>query len=144
MRKTLAIIATGLTLLLWPLVPSSADTPDAVIELSGGSVAAGVGFSWGSGTLIFHGQRYPLKVSGVALATVGATEYTAAGSVTGLKTLQDIEGVYTSIAAGATLGGGGTLAAMENQHGVTIHMTSTSEGLNFTLAAEGVKITLAN
>jgi hypothetical protein len=32
---------------------------------------------------------------------------------------------------------------MTNQSGVTIQMTSTSEGLNLTLAAEGVKIRLA-
>lgn len=144
MRRTIAILVTGLSLLLWPLIPSFAETPDGVIELSGGSVAAGVGYSGGSGTLIFHGQKYPLKVGGVGLATVGASEYTASGTVSGLKSPKDIEGVYTSVAAGATLGGGGTISAMRNQNGVMIQMTSTSAGLTFTLAAEGVKIALAN
>lgn len=144
MRRTIAILTTGLSLLLWSPVPSSAETPDGVVELSGGSVAAGIGYSWGSGTLIFQGQKYAIKVSGVELATVGASEYTATGTVSGLKSPKDIEGVYTTIAAGATLGGGGTVSAMQNQNGVTIQMTSTSAGLNFTLAAEGVKIALAN
>ena len=144
MRKTLIAVGMGLGLVLSQPVPSSAQTPDAVIELSGGSVAAGVGFSWGSGTLIFQGKRYPLKVSGLSLASVGVTEYTETGSVTGLKTAQDINGVYTAVAAGATLAGGGNVAAMENQNGVTIHMTATTVGLNLTLAAEGVQISLGN
>jgi hypothetical protein len=144
MRRTIAILVTVLSLMLWPLIPSSAETPDGTVELSGGSVAAGIGYSWGSGTLIFHGKKYPLKVGGVALATVGAAEYTASGTVSGLKSPSDIQGVYTSVAAGATLGGGATVAAMRNQNGVTIQMTSTTAGLTFTLAAEGVKIALAN
>jgi len=115
-----------------------------VIELSGGSVAAGIGYSWGNGTLIFQGKRYALSVSGVSLASVGAVEYTAAGSVEGLKTPQDINGVFTAVGAGATLGGGGNIAAMRNQNGVVIHLTSTTQGLSLSLAASGMKIALAD
>jgi hypothetical protein len=142
MRKTLAVVATGLALLLCQLTPSLAQPADAVIEFSGGQVAAGVGFTWGSGTLIYQGHRYPLKVAGLTLASVGITEYTAAGSVTGLKSPQDINGTYTSVAGGITLGGGGTLAVMKNQVGVAINLTATSAGLNLTLAAGGMKITM--
>jgi hypothetical protein len=144
MRKILAILAMGFSVLLAQPLPASAEAPDGVIELSGGSVAAGIGFSWGSGTLIFQGQRYPLKVSGLSLASVGITNYTAAGEVTGLRTAQDINGVFTSVAAGATLGGGRNVAAMKNQNGVVIQLTSTTAGLSLTLAAAGVKISIAN
>jgi hypothetical protein len=144
MRKFLATSAIGLGLLLTQPASPSAQTPDGVIELSGGSVSAGIGYSWGSGTLIFQGKRYPLRISGVSLASVGFAEYTAAGSVEGLKTPQDINGVFTSVAAGATLGGGGSIAAMRNQNGVVIHLTSTTAGLSLTLAAEGMKIQLAS
>ena len=120
-----------------------AQTPDGVIELSGGSVAAGIGFSWGSGTLIFDGKRYPLKISGIRLASVGADQYTAAGSVEGLKTPQSINGIFTSIGAGLTLGGGGSVAALRNQNGVVIHLTSTSSGLSLSLDVGGMKIALA-
>ena len=78
------------------------------------------------------------------MASVGITDYTAAGSVEGLKTPQQIEGVFTAVAAGGTLGGGGNISAMKNQNGVVIHLTSTTQGLSLTLAAEGMKITLAN
>lgn len=143
MRKILAIIGACLGLLLSYPVASFAEEPDAVIELSGGSVAAGIGFSWGHGTLIFDGKRYPVTVSGVSLASVGADGYTAAGSVYGLKTPREINGVYSSVAARGTAGAGAGVTAMQNQHGVTIQMTSTSQGLNPTLAAQGVKIALA-
>ena len=144
MRRLSAVLAMGFGLLLAQPLAASAQVPDGVIELSGGSVAAGIGFSWGSGTLIFQGKRYPLKISGFSLASVGVTDYTAAGNVTGLRTAQDINGVFTSVAAGATLGGGGNIAAMKNQNGVVIQMTSTTAGLSLTLAAEGVKISIAN
>ena len=143
MHKTVTALGLSLGLLLGQTAYVSAGTPDAVIELSGGSVAAGVGFSWGSGTLIYQGKRYPVKISGFSLASVGVTEYAAAGTVSGLKTPRDINGVYAAAAAGGTLGGGAGASAMTNQSGVTIQMTSTSEGLNLTLATEGVKIRLA-
>lgn len=143
MRKILAVFGACLGLLLAHPVVSFAEAPDAVIELSGGSVAAGIGFSWGHGTLIFHGKRYPVTVSGVSLGSVGADGYTAAGSVYGLKALRDIDGVYTSVSAEGTVAGGAGVTALKNQHGVVIQMTSTNQGLNLTLAAEGVKIALA-
>ena len=144
MKKLLTVPVLALCLLLAQLGLSSAQSPAGVIELSGGSVAVGIGYSWGSGTLIFQGKRYPLKVSGLAVASVGITDYTAAGSVEGLKSADQIQGVYTAVSAGGTLGGGGNISAMKNQNGVVIHLTSTTQGLSLTLAAEGMKITLAN
>ena len=144
MRKILALLGLGLVLLLAQPVASSAQTADGVIELSGGSVAAGIGYSWGSGTLIFQGKRYPLSISGLSVGSVGISDYTSAGTVTGLGKPQDINGVFTAVGAGGTLGGGGSIAAMQNQNGVVIHLTSTTQGLSLTLAAEGMKISLAN
>ena len=144
MKKLLAVPVLALCLLLAQLGLSLAQSPDGIIELSGGSVAIGIGYSWGSGTLIFQGKRYPLKVSGLSVASVGITNYTAAGSVEGLKSADQIAGVYTAVSAGGTLGGGGNISAMKNQNGVVIHLTSTTQGLSLTLAAEGMKISLAN
>jgi len=144
MRNLLILLSAAIGLLLCQPTPSSAEAPDGIIELSGGAVSAGIGYSWGSGTLIFQGKHYPLKVSGVALSSVGVSEYTAAGTVTGLKTAQDINGIFTSASAGVTLGGGGNIAAMKNQNGVVIQLSSTTEGLSISLAADGVKISLAN
>jgi hypothetical protein len=144
MRNALTVIGTSLGLLLSNPVASVAQTPDAIIELSGGSVAAGIGYSWGHGTLIFQGKHYPIAVSGLSVATVGVVGYSASGEVYGLKSPRDINGVYTSVVAEGTFGGGAGATAMKNQHGVVIQMTSTTQGLNLTLAAEGAKLALAD
>jgi len=62
-------------------------TPLSTLELSQGSVAAGVGLSWGSGTLTYQGQKYRVKVQGLSVGEVGITWATAKGTVFDLKKL---------------------------------------------------------
>src|SRR5271157_6278041 len=78
-------------------------TPDGTLEFSGGSVAAGIGYSWGSGTLIYKGMKYPITVDGLSAGSVGATDVTASGKVYHLAKLADFDGNYTSASAGATV-----------------------------------------
>lgn len=138
MRTVVATVGLGLTVLPGQSTPSFALAPDAVVEFDSGSVAAGIGISPGSGTLICHDQRYPLTISGFWVGNVGITQYSAAASVTGLKAPQDIDGVFTAVSAGTTLGIGRTMSAMRNQNGVVIQMTATTGGAALKLAAEGV------
>jgi hypothetical protein len=107
-------------------------------------VALGVGYSWGGGHLVFQGKSYPLKVSGLSAADVGASDYTASGSVYNLKRPEDIAGNFAAAGAGATMAGGVSGTILENEKGVTIQMTAVRTGLQITLAAERMKITLAN
>ena len=54
MRRLL--LALGImTLCVHPSVAGAKDRPSATLRLSAGSVAAGIGVSWGSGTLSYHG-----------------------------------------------------------------------------------------
>src|SRR4029077_4003925 len=39
--------------------------PDATLQLGSGAVAAGLGISWGQGTLSYKGKQYPVSVSGL-------------------------------------------------------------------------------
>ena len=142
-RKLLCSVSLGMGLLLLSPAPASAAVRDGTIELSGGKVAAGVGYSWGSGTLFFHGKRYPLNVSGLSVGSAGISESTASGTVTGLTRPQDINGIYTAAGAGLTVGGGAGITEMENNNGVTIDLKSTTEGLSATVAVKGVQISLA-
>jgi hypothetical protein len=123
---------------------ASAAIPDGHIELSGGEVAAGIGYSWGAGTLFFHGKQYPITLNGLSLGTAGINEYTASGTVTGLKKAQNINGRFTAVSTGLTLGDGASIAEMKNDNGVIIQlMDSTSEGLGASLALKGVHISIA-
>lgn len=113
---------------------------DGTIEFSGGSVAAGIGFSWGSGKLTYKGKTYPIEIDGLSVGSVGASTVTLSGTVHDLKKLDDFDGNYTGVGAGATVGGGGSVLTMRNQNGVTIEAVSTTQGLSLSLAAGGAKI----
>jgi hypothetical protein len=116
--------------------------PTGTIELSGGSVAVGIGYTWGKGILIFEGKRYPIKVEGLSIVQVGVSSYTASGTVYDLTKLSNVNGIYTAASAGVAIAGGASATAMKNSHGVLIQMVSNHMGLNFSLAPKGVKIEL--
>jgi len=119
------------------------DKPDATLVFHGGSVAAGIGWSWGSGTLTYQGKQYPISVEGLAVGgTVGGASVTASGNVFSLKSLDDFNGNYTAAAAGITVGGGAEGTAMQNQKSVVIKLVSTTTGITFNLSTAGVKFTL--
>lgn len=115
---------------------------DALIEFSGGSVAAGIGFSWGSGKLTQAGKVYPLKIEGLSVGSVGITKASAWGRVYKLNNLADINGTYTAIGTGATVGGGGSALTMKNAKGVVIDMFTTTEGVSLSLGTAGVTVEL--
>ena len=115
---------------------------DATLRLKGGSFAAGIGFSWGSGTLTYKGKDYPVSVNGVSLGKVGITGASATGEVYNLKHLQDFDGHYNAGGAGMTIVGGRNAVAMTNQNGVKVLLASTSRGLDVTLAGGGVDMKL--
>jgi hypothetical protein len=115
---------------------------DALIKLSAGSFGAGIGVSWGSGTLTQAGKEYPLKVEGLTVGTVGITKATALGKVYNLKKFSDINGTYAAVGTGATVGGGGAAITMKNANGVIIDVVTTTEGVSFSLGTSGVTITL--
>jgi hypothetical protein len=140
MRRVFIGLVTSL-LALFPAMAAD-QVPDGTIELSGGSVAVGIGYSWGSGKLVFQGKQYTLKVEGLSIADVGVSDYTATGSVYNLKKLEDFEGTYAAVTAGVTVAGGVSGGAMRNQNGVLIQLTATRQGLQFTLAPAGIKISL--
>jgi hypothetical protein len=116
--------------------------PNATLRLSGKSLAAGVGFSWGKGTLTYKGKDYPVSVKGLALGKVGISGVTAAGKVYNLKKLEDFDGNYTAAGAGITLAGGGTAIAMKNQNGVRVLLHATTRGVDLTIGGAGVDMAI--
>lgn len=118
------------------------DQRDGRITLSTGSVAVGVGFSWGSGVLTYKGKKYPFSIDGLSVGAIGASKASASGNVYHLSKVEDFSGNYTATSAGATIGGGGSATIMKNQQGVVINMVSTSQGLKLKLAVDGIKIAL--
>ena len=140
-RRWIATLAVAglLALLAGSVLAAKADT-EATLLLSEGSVAAGVGWNWGSGTLTYQGKSYPVKVSGLSVGEVGGTSAVASGTVHHLKSLNDFDGVYA--AGGATAGQGKGITGLVNAKGVTIDLKSDTKGASLKVAAEGLKVSL--
>jgi hypothetical protein len=120
----------------------AADDPVATVDLTGGSVAVGVGYVWGHGSVTFQGKKHAFKLSGLSIVDVGAAHLTGSGVVYNLKDLSDFNGTYGAVTAGITIAGGGSAAVLRNEHGIVIKLLSTTEGLRFNLSANGIAIKL--
>jgi hypothetical protein len=116
--------------------------PDATLTLKGGSVAVGIGYTWGHGDLAYQDGSRPFSISGVSVVEVGATNFTATGNVYNLTQLSDFAGNYVAVGAGFALAGGGTAVYLKNEHGVVIKLIATDVGLQFKLSADGVHVAL--
>src|SRR6202790_2907693 len=118
--------------------------PSGYVWYSGGSVAVGIGYTWGHGTLYNSKdqKQYKFKLSGVSVADVGAAGITAEGEVYNLTTPADLSGTYTAVTAGVTIIEGGSVAYLKNDKGVVIKLHSQTGGLRFNLSANGMRIKL--
>ena len=144
MTRRLVTLAIVMTFALTAGVALSQDKPpDATVRLTQGSVAAGIGYSWGGGTLNYKGKSYKVKIKGLSIGEAGIKKAEAAGKVYNLPKLEDFNGNYTAAGAEATIAGGVGGTALKNQNGVVIYLTSTTRGLNFKFAGEGVEMTVA-
>jgi hypothetical protein len=114
--------------------------PDAVLHLNSGAFAAGVGISWGKGTLTYKGKEYEVSVKGLSLGKVGISKVTATGEVYRLKSLADFDGNYTTANADITLAEGHSGLVMKNQNGVHVVISATTKGVDLTLGGSGVEM----
>src|SRR5215471_20818104 len=82
---------------------STAEQPDATVDITGGSFALGVGYIWGDGALKYQGAERAFTFSGVSVVDVGGAHIKATGDVYHLQNLQDFTGHYTIASAGMTV-----------------------------------------
>lgn len=118
--------------------------PVASVELTGKSVAVGVGYSWGAGTLTFQDKQHHFRIKGLSVADVGATSMSASGNVYHLDKLADFSGAYVAVAAGAVVGGGGNAVYLKNNKGVVLAVLVKETGLRFDFSAGTVKVALTD
>jgi hypothetical protein len=114
---------------------------DGTVTLKGGSVAAGIGYTWGHGELNYQGA-HAFTIKGVSVVDVGAEGFNATGNVYHLSKLSDFTGNYVAFAAGIAVAGGGTATYLKNEHGVVIRLLAKDVGLKFNLSADGVHVAL--
>ena len=123
---------------------SAGAIPSGYVWLSGGSVAVGIGYTWGHGTLYYSKdqKQYPFKLSGISIVDVGAAGINAEGEVYNLTSPADLSGNFSAVTAGMTIIEGGSVAYLKNEKGVVIKLHSQTGGLRFNLSANGMHLTL--
>jgi len=125
---------------------SSAARADAgtiwISELKGGWF---IGASGGSGTLIFHGRRYPLSIGGLSAGLVfGASETRLYGYVSNIRRPSDVAGVYggAGAGAGAAVVVGARAIVLRNEKGAVLRLSGQQVGLIANADLSGLAIAL--
>ncbi len=116
--------------------------PVGEITISAKQVAAGVGWTWGDGTLKFKGKTYHFAVKGLNVAAVGISKFSSKGDVYNLKEASDLAGTYVTAGAGAAVIKGKAGLVMRNEKGVVINLVSDQTGVQLSLGTDGLKISM--
>jgi hypothetical protein len=102
-----------------------------------------IGASGGSGTLVFHGKRYPLSIGGVSAGLVfGASKATLSGTVSKISRPSDVAGVYGAAGVGAAAGSGAGVIVLTNEKGATLQLQGRQQGLIVNVDLSGLAISL--
>ena len=135
MALTVAIAGLGLS--------SATRADDGTISfkvLKGGWV---IGASGGSGTLNFHGQRYPISIGGLSYGFVfGASETFFHGTVSNISSPSDVSGIYGAGGVGAAVGTGAQAIVLTNQKGAVLNLTGRQVGLQINADLSGLSISV--
>jgi hypothetical protein len=116
--------------------------PIGEITLHAKQISAGVGYTWGSGTLKFEGKSYPFTMKGINVVAVGVTKIDATGDVYNLTKPADLAGKYAAFEAGVALIKGPAGLTMRNDKGVIINLKAKQKGAELQLGPEGFSITM--
>ncbi|HXW28925.1 MAG TPA: hypothetical protein VEK55_06130 [Xanthobacteraceae bacterium] len=102
-----------------------------------------IGGSAGSGTLVFHGQRYSLGIGGLSYGfTFGASETRFRGTVSNIHSPADVSGVYAAGNVGAAVGRGAQAIVLTNAHGAVLTLSGSSVGAIVSADLNGLAITV--
>ncbi len=102
-----------------------------------------IGGQAGSGTLTFHGHRYPISIGGLSYGLVfGASETFFHGTVTHIRSPYDVAGVYGAAGAGGAIIHGAQAVVLANQKGAVLSLTGRQTGLILNVDLSGLAITV--
>lgn len=102
-----------------------------------------IGASGGSGTLYFHGRRYPISIGGLSAGFLfGASATNFYGTVTNIRSPYDVAGIYGALGGGAALGVGGQAIVLRNEKGAILTLTGMQVGLQINADLSGLSISV--
>jgi len=112
------------------------------ITIESKQVAAGIGWTWGGGTLKFKGKTYQFSIKGLNVAAVGISKVSARGEAYNLTDPSDLAGTYVTASAGAAVIKGKAGLVMRNDKGVVINLKADQTGVQLNLGSDGLTITM--
>ena len=112
------------------------------VRMTAQGAAAGIGYTWGDGSLRYGNHTYHFAVNGVTVADVGYSRVTGRGRVYNLHRLQDFSGTYAAATGEATAGSGIGGQVLRNANGVEIRVDQVTRGARLQGSADGIKLTL--
>ena len=102
-----------------------------------------IGASGGGGSLMFHGQRYPLAIGGLSAGLVfGAAETWLQGRVSNIYRPSDVAGVYGAGGAGLAVGRGVGAIVLTNEKGAVLELSGRQLGLMANADFSGLAVSL--
>ena len=102
-----------------------------------------LGGSGGSGTLFFHGRRYPLAIGGISYGfTFGASRTHFRGTVSHIRRPSDVTGVYAAGNVGAAIVQGAQVVLLTNQNGAVLALSGNSVGAIVSADLNGLLLTV--
>ncbi len=147
MRKNLIFLNVAMAVILLFTVCAVVAQPTepypiGEVTIEAKQVAAGVGWTWGGGTLKFKGKSYPFNIKGLNVAAVGISKISAKGDVYNLKDASDLAGTFLTAGAGAAVIKGKAGLVMRNDKGVVINLLSDQTGVQLSLGTDGLSISM--
>ena len=143
-------LSSGLRAMLIALIALAGVVSSSAARADSGSISFSVlkggwfiGASGGSGVLVFHGRRYPLSIGGLSAGLVfGASETRFHGTVSNIRSPQDVTGVYGAAGAGGAVIVGAQAIVLRNEKGAVLRLTGRQVGLQVNLDLSGLSISV--
>ena len=134
-RKMAGPVLLATTVLVGSLaLAADAKQPVGKVSIEEKQFGLLLGGSTGSGTLTFHGKKYPFKLKGLSAGVnVGISKMSATGAVYDLKQVAQFPGTYTKFESSVALGGGMGGLHLKNENGVIMNLRSRTKGLDLNL-----------
>jgi hypothetical protein len=140
MKLTSRLAAAMIAATVVIVSPAQAGTGTVHLRIvKGGFIIGGGG---GDGTLTFDGRRYPLRVGGAGIGTIGISETRLFGTASNLHSPGDIVGTYSMAGAGLAVGGGANVVTLRNERGVVLRLQGTQVGFQASLGVGGLTISM--
>ena len=143
MRQKLIVPIMIVAILLYAGISSALEkSQSGTLHISFSTLALGVGYSWGDGTLRLNdGRSFPFSVEGLKLLGLGLSSVNATGSVYNMKRVSDFNGIYKATDPNVTIIKSRSRTTFRNQRNdVIITLESSNKGADLSIGTKGFEI----